>query len=122
MPMDKEQKKICDNSFLSLGKDIDHLEYRITEQDKDTEFLKTHISIKHKEQSEKIQKVNDRMDNHIATETEFQQRIHKEILDKFAKLDVRMSALEKWKAVIYGGIITIATLIGYIFQANVKLR
>jgi len=120
--MDKEQQKICDASFVTLGKDIDHLEYRITEQDKDTEFLKTHISTKHKEQSEKLQKVNDRMDNHIATETEFQQRIHKEILDKFAKLDVRMSALEKWKAVIYGGIITIATLIGYIFQANVKLR
>jgi predicted Holliday junction resolvase-like endonuclease len=115
-------KREYDTVSLALSKDIEHLDYRITEQDKDTEFLKTHISSKHKEQSEKIQKTNDRIDAHIATETEFQQRIHKEILDKFAKLDVRMSALEKWKAVIYGGIITIITVVGYILQAKINLK
>ena len=110
-------------AYISLGKDLEHLNHRLTEQDKDTEFLKTHISSKHKEQSEKVVKVNDRIDAHIATETEFQQRIHKEILDKFSELDIRMSALEKWKAVIYGGIITIVTLAGYIFsQANINLK
>jgi len=119
---EKDLPKQCDTVYLMLSKDIEHLEYRITEQDKDTEFLKTHISSKHKEQAEKVLKLNDRFDTHIATETEFQQKIHKEILDKFAKLDVRMSALEKWKAVIYGGIITIATLIGYILQSDVKLK
>ena len=112
----------CKVNFTTLNKDIDHLKYMIIEQDKETEFLKTHISSKHKEQCEKVQKVNDRMDTHIATETKFQQKIHKEILDKFAKLDVRMSTIEKWKAVIYGGIITIVTLIGYILQGGVKLK
>ena len=110
-------------AYISLGKDLEHLNHRLTEQDKDTEFLKTHISSKHKEQSEKVVKVNDRIDAHIATETEFQQRIHKEILDKFSELDIRMSALEKWKAVIYGGIITIVTLAGYIFsQADIEIK
>ena len=63
-------------AYISLGKDLEHLKHRITEQDKDTEFLKTHISSKHKEQSDKVVKVNDRIDAHIATVTEFQQRIH----------------------------------------------
>lgn len=119
---DKDVYSVCKVNFTTLSKDIDHLKYMITEQDKETEFLKTHISSKHKEQCEKVLKVNDRIDAHIATETEFQQRIHKEILDKFSKLDVRMSALEKWKAIIYGGIISIATLIGYIIQGNIKLK
>jgi len=120
---DKEkQSRESEKQILSLKKDIEHLDYRTTEQDKETEFLKTHISSKHKEQSEKVLAVNTRIDAHIATEIEFQQRIHKEILDKFSKLDVRMSALEKWKAVIYGGIITIATLVGYIIQTTVKLK
>ena len=120
---DKEkQSRESEKQILSLKKDIEHLDYRTTEQDKETEFLKTHISSKHKEQSEKVLAVNTRIDAHIATEIEFQQSIHKEILDKFSKLDVRMSALEKWKAVIYGGIITIATLVGYIIQTTVKLK
>ena len=120
---DKEkQSRESEKQILSLKKDVEHLDYRTTEQDKETEFLKTHISSKHKEQSEKVLATNTRIDAHIATEIEFQQRIHKEILDKFSKLDVRMSALEKWKAVIYGGIITIATLVGYIIQTTVKLK
>jgi predicted nucleic acid-binding Zn-ribbon protein len=116
------QSRESEKQILELKKDIEHLDYRTTEQDNETEFLKTHISSKHKEQGERLQKINERIDAHIATETEFQQRIHKEILDKFAKLDVRMSALEKWKAVIYGGIITIITVVGYILQANLKLK
>ena len=120
---DKEkQSRESEKQILSLKKDVEHLDYRTTEQDKETEFLKTHISSKHKEQNEKVHAINTRIDAHIATEIEFQQRIHKEILDKFSKLDVRMSALEKWKAVIYGGIITIATLVGYIIQTTVKLK
>ena len=117
-----EQSRESEKQILSLKKDVEHLDYRTTEQDKETEFLKTHISSKHKEQSEKVLATNTRIDAHIATEIEFQQRIHKEILDKFSILDVRMSALEKWKAVIYGGIITIATLVGYIIQTTVKLK
>ena len=109
-------------AYISLGKDLEHLNHRLTEQDKDTEFLKTHISSKHKEQSEKVLAVNTRIDAHIATEIEFQQKIHKEILSKFDALDVRMSALEKWKAVIYGVIITIVTLVGYILQTKIILK
>jgi predicted RNase H-like nuclease (RuvC/YqgF family) len=120
---DKEkQSRESEKQILSLKKDIEHLDYRTTEQDKETDFLKTHISSKHKEQSEKVELVNRRIDAHIATEIEFQQRIHEEILNKFDALDIRMSKLEKWKAVIYGVIITIATLVGYILQAKIILK
>ena len=120
---DKEnQSRESEKQILSLKKDVEHLDYRTTEQDKETEFLKTHISSKHKEQNNKVELVNRRIDAHISTEIEFQQRIHKEILDKFSKLDIRMSKLEKWKAVIYGVIITIATLIGYLLQAKIILK
>ena len=116
------QSRESEKQILSLKKDVEHLDYRTTEQDKETDFLKTHISSKHKEQSEKVELVNRRIDAHISTEIEFQQRIHKEILDKFSKLDIRMSKIEKWKAVIYGVIITIATLVGYILQAKIILK
>jgi len=113
------QSRESEKQILSLKKDVEHLDYRTTEQDKETDFLKTHISSKHKEQSEKVELVNRRIDAHISTEIEFQQRIHEEILNKFGALDIRMSKLEKWKAVIYGVIITIATLVGYILQAKI---
>ena len=116
------QSRESEKQILSLKKDVEHLDYRTTEQDKETDFLKTHISSKHKEQNDKVELVNRRIDAHISTEIEFQQRIHKEILDKFSKLDIRMSKLEKWKAVIYGVIITIATLIGYLLQAKIILK
>jgi predicted RNase H-like nuclease (RuvC/YqgF family) len=120
---DKEkQSRESEKQIISLKKDIEHLDYRTTEQDKETDFLKTHISSKHKEQSEKVELVNRRIDAHISTEIEFQQRIHEEILNKFDALDIRMSKLEKWKAVIYGVIITIATLVGYILQAKIILK
>jgi predicted RNase H-like nuclease (RuvC/YqgF family) len=120
---DKEkQSRESEKQILSLKKDVEHLDYRTTEQDKETDFLKTHISSKHKEQSEKVELVNRRIDAHISTEIEFQQRIHEEILNKFDALDIRMSKLEKWKAVIYGVIITIATLVGYILQAKIILK
>ena len=120
---DKEnQSRESEKQILSLKKDVEHLDYRTTEQDKETEFLKTHISSKHKEQSEKVELVNRRIDAHISTEIEFQQRIHEEILNKFGALDIRMSKIEKWKAVIYGVIITIATLVGYILQAKIILK
>ena len=45
---DKEkQSRESEKQILSLKKDIEHLDYRTTEQDKETEFLKTHISSKH---------------------------------------------------------------------------
>ena len=117
---DKErQSRESEKQILSLKKDVEHLDYRTTEQDKETDFLKTHISSKHKEQNEKVELINRRIDAHISTEIEFQQRIHEEILNKFDALDIRMSKLEKWKAVIYGVIITIATLVGYILQAKI---
>ena len=117
---DKErQSRESEKQILSLKKDVEHLGYRTTEQDKETDFLKTHISSKHKEQNEKVELINRRIDAHISTEIEFQQRIHEEILNKFGALDIRMSKLEKWKAVIYGVIITIATLVGYILQAKI---
>ena len=120
---DKEkQSRESEKQILSLKKDVEHLDYRTTEQDKETEFLKTHISSKHKEQNEKVLAINTRIDAHIATEIDFQQKIHKEILNKFDALDVRMSALEKWKAVIYGVIITIVTLVGYILQTKIILK
>ena len=120
---DKErQSRESEKQILSLKKDVEHLDYRTTEQDKETEFLKTHISSKHKEQNEKVLAINTRIDAHIATEIDFQQKIHKEILNKFDALDVRMSALEKWKAVIYGVIITIVTLAGYILQTKIILK
>ena len=120
---DKErQSRESEKQILSLKKDVEHLDYRTTEQDKETEFLKTHISSKHKEQNEKVYAINTRIDAHIATEIDFQQKIHKEILNKFDALDVRMSALEKWKAVIYGVIITIVTLAGYILQTKIILK
>ena len=116
------QSRESEKQILSLKKDVEHLGYRTTEQDKETDFLKTHISSKHKEQNEKVELVNRRIDAHISTEIEFQQRIHEEILNKFNALDIRMSKLEKWKAVIYGVIITIATLVGYILQAKIILK
>ena len=116
------QSRESEKQILSLKKDVEHLDYRTTEQDKETDFLKTHISSKHKEQSEKVELVNRRIDAHISTEIEFQQRIHEEILNKFGALDIRMSKIEKWKAVIYGVIITIATLVGYILQAKIILK
>ena len=120
---DKErQSRESEKQILSLKKDIEHLGYRTTEQDKETDFLKTHISSKHKEQNEKVELINRRIDAHISTEIEFQQRIHEEILNKFGALDIRMSKLEKWKAVIYGVIITIATLVGYILQAKIIFK
>jgi hypothetical protein len=120
---DKEkQSRESQTQILSLKKDVEHLDYRTTEQDKETDFLKTHISSKHKEHSEKVELVNRRIDAHIATEIEFQQRIHEEILNKFGALDIRMSKLERWKAVIYGVIITIVTLVGYILQTKIILK
>ena len=116
------QSRESEKQILSLKKDVEHLGYRTTEQDKETDFLKTHISSKHKEQNNKVELVNRRIDAHISTEIEFQQRIHEEILNKFGALDIRMSKLEKWKAVIYGVIITIATLVGYILQAKIILK
>ena len=120
---DKEkQSRESEKQILSLKKDVEHLDYRTTEQDKETEFLKTHISSKHKEQNEKVLAINTRIDAHIATEIDFQQKIHKEILNKFGALDIRMSKLERWKAVIYGVIITIVTLVGYILQTKIILK
>jgi len=116
------QSRESEKQILSLKKDVEHLGYRTTEQDKETDFLKTHISSKHKEQNDKVELVNRRIDAHISTEIEFQQRIHEEILNKFGALDIRMSKIEKWKAVIYGVIITIATLVGYILQAKIILK
>ena len=117
-----DQSRESEKQILSLKKDVEHLGYRTTEQDKETDFLKTHISSKHKEQNDKVELVNRRIDAHISTEIEFQQRIHEEILNKFGALDIRMSKLEKWKAVIYGVIITIATLVGYILQAKIIFK
>ena len=83
-------------AYITLGKDLEHLKHRITEQDKDTEFLKTHISTNHIDHSDKVLNVIDRIDAHIATETEFLLMIHKEFLDNFSKLDVCMTALVWW--------------------------
>ena len=58
----------------------------------------------------------------IKTKLETLDHYVREILNKFDALDVRMSALEKWKAVIYGVIITIVTLAGYILQTKIILK
>ena len=64
---DKEkQSRESEKQNLSLKKDIEHLDYRTTEQDKETEFLKTHISSKHKEQSGKWEVTNEKNATAIA--------------------------------------------------------
>jgi hypothetical protein len=103
---DKQSSK-SSKQLLSLEKDIEHLKYLITDQKNDQEKINTEIM-------EAVKILHRRFDNHLDTEVEFQETVRARISKECACLSKRVTHLEQWKWIIFGGIVVAGALLGAI--------
>ena len=109
---DKDQSRKSATSILEIKKDIEHLKYILDEQEKDTTFLKNHISTKNSERLDDIKKLHCRMDKHLQTELEYQQSVRDKIVEEHTSIHKRIAQVERWVWVFFGGFTVISALLG----------
>ena len=91
-----DQSRESEIQILTVQKDIEHLKYIIDERIDDTKHI------------------HNRIDQHLKTDAEFHEDVRKKITYKFNALDDRIRKLERWKWVIWGGLIATGLLLGKI--------
>jgi hypothetical protein len=109
---DKEQSRKSATSILALKKDIEHLKYILDEQEKDTTFLKNHISTKNSERIDDIRKLHVRMDKHIQTELDYHQGVRDKVVEEHQLIHKRISQTEKWIWIFFGGFTVLSAILG----------
>tara|TARA_Y100000310_G_C20671135_1_gene810361 strand:+ start:31 stop:414 length:384 start_codon:yes stop_codon:yes gene_type:complete len=109
---DEHQSRASETQILEIKKDIQHLQYILSELEKDKEFLKEHFTLKNAQRLEDIGKIHTRLDRHIQIELEF----HQSIRDKATVADMaihrRIAQVERWVWVIFGGFTVFGALLG----------
>lgn len=109
---DKEQSRKSATSILALKKDIEHLKYILDEQEKDTTFLKNHISTKNSERIDDIRKLHVRLDRHIQTELDYHQGVRDKVVEEHQLIHKRISQTEKWIWIFFGGFTVLSAILG----------
>ena len=100
-----DQSRESEKQILTLFKDIEHLKFVIQDQKKDQKKIND-------EALDAIKTIHRRYDLHLDTEVEFQEKIRDKISGELHSISKRVGALEKWKWIIFGGIVVLGTIIG----------
>tara|TARA_Y100000758_G_scaffold274991_1_gene219148 strand:- start:207 stop:542 length:336 start_codon:yes stop_codon:yes gene_type:complete len=102
-----EQSNKSSKQLLGLEKDIEHLKYLIGDQKKDQTKINDDIM-------EAVKVVHRRFDSHLDTEVDFQENVRAKICKEQNIITKRVSHLEQWKWIIFGGIVVGGALLGAI--------
>ena len=108
-----EQSRESEKKFISIEKDIEHLNYVINELEKECEFVKKHFTTKNNERLDDVKTIHGRIDQHLQTDLDFHENVRKKISEKFDTLDNRIRQLDRWKWATWGALIVIGGLCGY---------
>ena len=107
-----EQSRQSATQILEIKKDIEHLQYILSELEKDKEFLKEHFTLKNAQRLEDIGKIHTRLDRHIQTELEYHQGVRDKATAEHASIHKRIGQAERWIWIFFGGITVISALMG----------
>ena len=107
-----EQSRQSATQILEIKKDIEHLQYILSELEKDKEFLKEHFTLKNAQRLEDIGKIHTRLDRHIQTELEYHQGVRDKATAEHASIHKRIGQAERWIWIFFGGITAISALMG----------
>ena len=88
-----EQSRESEKQILSVQKDVEHLRYILDERLDD------------------IKALHKRIDDHLKTDLKFHESVRLKVTDKFELLNGKIIKLEKWKWVIYGGVLVLGLLL-----------
>jgi len=100
-----DQSRESETQIVGLRKDIEHLKFVIQDQKKDQQTINDLAD-------DAIKTIHRRYDLHLDTEVEFQEKIRDKISFELTSISKRVGALEKWKWIIFGGILVLGTIIG----------
>ena len=100
-----EQSSKSSKQLLSLEKDIEHLKYLLEDQKNDQ--IKINDST-----IEDIKIVHRRFDSHLDTEVDFQENVRARISKEQQSITKRVTHLEQWKWIIFGGLVVGGALLG----------
>ena len=100
-----EQSSKSSKQLLSLEKDIEHLKYLLEDQKNDQ--IKINDST-----IEDIKIVHRRFDSHLDTEVDFQENVRMRISKEQHSMIKRITHLEQWKWIIFGGLVVGGALLG----------
>ena len=100
-----EQSSKSSKQLLSLEKDIEHLRYLLEDQ-KNDQIKVNDATI------EDIKIIHRRFDSHLDTEVEFQENVRIRISKEQQSVIKRISHLEQWKWIIFGGLVVGGALLG----------
>ena len=115
-----EQSRESEKKFISIEKDIEHLNYVINELEKECEFVKKHFTKKNNERLDDVKVLHGRIEQHQQTDLEFHENVRKKISEKFDALDERIRQLDKWKWATWGALMMVGALVGYFFPISRK--
>ena len=107
-----EQSRQSATQILEIKKDIEHLQYILSELEKDKEFLKEHFTLKNAQRLEDIGKIHTRLDRHIQTELEYHQSVRDKATTAHTAIHKRIGSAERWIWIFFGGITVISALLG----------
>ena len=107
-----EQSRESEKKFITLEKDIEHLQYIIKETKSEIEFLKKHFTTKNNDRLADIKVLHGRIEQHQTTDLEFHENVRQKISEKFNALDERIKQLDKWKWATWGALMVVGALIG----------
>ena len=115
-----EQSRESEKKFISIEKDIEHLNYVINELEKECEFVKKHFTKINNERLDDVKVLHGRIEQHQQTDLEFHENVRKKISEKFDALDERIRQLDKWKWATWGALMMVGALVGYFFPISLK--
>ena len=115
-----EQSRESEKKFISIEKDIEHLNYVINELEKECEFVKKHFTKKNNERLDDVKVLHGRIEQHQQTDLEFHENVRKKISEKFDTLDNRIRLLDRWKWATWGALMVIGALVGYFTPLSLK--
>ena len=118
-----DQSRESEHQILTLQKDIEHLQYVITENlEKECEFLKKHFTTKNGERLDDIKTIHNRIDQHLQTDLDFHENVRKKISCRFDILDERIRQLDRWKWATWGALMVVGALVGYFTKIPISFR
>jgi len=100
-----EQSRKSSKQLLALEKDIEHLKYLLEDQKNDQTKINDDIM-------EAVKVVHRRFDSHLDTEVDFQENVRVRISKEQQSVNKRVTQLEQWKWIIFGGLIVVGALLG----------
>ena len=100
-----EQSSKSSKQLLSLEKDIEHLRYLLEDQKNDQTKINDATI-------EDIKIIHRRFDGHLDTEVDFQENVRARISKEQQSITKRVTHLEQWKWIIFGGIVVGGALLG----------